>query len=761
MLVCVFLWRPIFLGEALLPGDYLAQMAPWNSVIEAPDPPPQWNPLAWDAIAQFYPWRVFYARSMGEGTIPLWNPHQFCGTPFLANGQSAVLYPLNALFLVFDPITAFTVYAALHLFLAAAFTYMLLRGLGLKELGGMVGGVTFAFGAFTVLWLELPTFIGAAVWLPLALLLVHRAVEHRSLFHGMLAGAALALAVLAGHFQIAFYVILAAGLWWLWSLARELKTEDWGTRLKSAGPLFGCFAALALLAAPQVLPTLELARNSHRVREVSAEGYERFLGNAVKPYRLITAFAPDFYGSPSRGDYYLIGQLGDHIGSAADYMEHGMYAGVLTLVLAGFGVWSVRRRRRHAGFFVLLGAFSLLIATGTLANAPFYYLVPGFSALGGPNRILLLYIFSIAALAAFGVESFNEGADEKLPRRRTTWGMASAAAGTLTVALIAGFLFLAIRLADPFPEPVREYVSAIGAQAWSVFAVWVVVSLAVLALRGAGVLRGAAFGAAVVAVVAADLFAFGINYNPTCDLAKVYPDTPLTKKLQAIGQDTRIAPVNPEWSLFSTPDSVMPPNAAMVYGLYDVQGYDSLYTRDYQSKMTRLQGGDPCPPENGNMALVRRPSMFLWNVTRLVLSREPLPEDDLSLKLVDTSGGVFVYTTMRPPDYDRIVAGARMGDAITVWFPEVDIDGGIGGPNRMVATFLAGPTYPGWKMVYNGKKIDRWSDLLLAPRFGETTAPFVFEPFSFRLGLFLMMLGAGSVTCAGVFRLLARRAGKR
>jgi hypothetical protein len=34
-----------------------------------------------------------------RGLIPLWNPHQFCGAPFIANGQSAFFYPPNWLFL--------------------------------------------------------------------------------------------------------------------------------------------------------------------------------------------------------------------------------------------------------------------------------------------------------------------------------------------------------------------------------------------------------------------------------------------------------------------------------------------------------------------------------------------------------------------------------------------------------------------------------------------------------------------------------------
>ena len=114
--------------------------------------------------------------------------------------------------------------------------YWLMRELGAKELGGIVAAIVFAFSAFMVLWLELPTFVSVAVWLPLALLLVQRAVERRSVFYGMLAGLVLALAFLAGHFQIAFYVVLATGLWWLWKLVEVCASrgEDYTRSSRSA-----------------------------------------------------------------------------------------------------------------------------------------------------------------------------------------------------------------------------------------------------------------------------------------------------------------------------------------------------------------------------------------------------------------------------------------------------------------------------------------------------------------------------------------------
>src|SRR5207302_7276192 len=103
----------------------------------------------YDAFVYFYPQRVFLARSLLEGRIPLWDPDLFLGAPFLANPQTAVLYPPSLLFL-FGPVQS--VYAAqlvLHAFLAGLFTYLLARrAFGLLPLASVVGGLAYAFGGF-------------------------------------------------------------------------------------------------------------------------------------------------------------------------------------------------------------------------------------------------------------------------------------------------------------------------------------------------------------------------------------------------------------------------------------------------------------------------------------------------------------------------------------------------------------------------------------------------------------------------------------
>ena len=165
LLACVLLWKTVFAGEVFLPAGMLGHVSPWReSELFANKPP--WNPLRWDGIAQFYPWRLFAADTLRSGYLPLWNPYQFCGTPFVANSQSAVFYPPNLLFTVLPTMRAFGVSAILHLAMAGWFTYLLLRRLNCSEIAALLGGVVFAFSGWQIAWLQLPTFLATSCWIP-------------------------------------------------------------------------------------------------------------------------------------------------------------------------------------------------------------------------------------------------------------------------------------------------------------------------------------------------------------------------------------------------------------------------------------------------------------------------------------------------------------------------------------------------------------------------------------------------------------------
>jgi len=167
---CAFCW-PVFAGRVMLPADMCLLMLPWRALTgEFPGFERPHNPML-DPIQQYLPWRIYAVSSVRAGLIPLWNPYAFCGTPFLANLQSTVLYPLNAIFLITGARHGFGVSALLHLILGGLFMYGFLRTLRLHPAAALLGALVLMFSGFTVAWLEYPTLsLWTFMWLPLVLL---------------------------------------------------------------------------------------------------------------------------------------------------------------------------------------------------------------------------------------------------------------------------------------------------------------------------------------------------------------------------------------------------------------------------------------------------------------------------------------------------------------------------------------------------------------------------------------------------------------
>ena len=108
----LFIYRQvIFDGKIIFPSNFLAQFySPWKTEKflswEAGIPH---KPIGDDQIRLFYPERTFTNAMLAKKIIPLWNPYTFTGTPFLADFQSAVFYPLNILYSILQQIYAWEI----------------------------------------------------------------------------------------------------------------------------------------------------------------------------------------------------------------------------------------------------------------------------------------------------------------------------------------------------------------------------------------------------------------------------------------------------------------------------------------------------------------------------------------------------------------------------------------------------------------------------------------------------------------------------
>lgn len=805
LLACLFLWRSVVAGDVFLPAGLLGHIAPWKNHIGMETLPP-WNPLRWDGIAQFYPWRRYAAESVRSGAFPLWNPYQFCGTPFVANSQSAVFYPGNLLFyLLPDTARAFGYSAVLHLTLCGWFTYLLLRRLRCSEGAALAGGIVFAFSAWQVSWLQLPTFLATSCWLPLLLhqvyglrrfsfsqnhsskggqsgptqLFLDRSfLAHRFLCHSLRSlagiGAVVGMMLLAGHLQIAFYGLLAATLWMAGVLARLGRERGAAEAVRGLLTAAGGMLIGLALASPQILPALELSHVSHRVGKPSSAGYAAYTETALPSSQLATLTLPGLFGgdssaeNPYWGFYLKTVAPGQVITVRHNPAETATYVGIGTLAL---GLLALVRGLRKGGldrrvlFFAFLAILALLLALGTPLNALFYFMVPGFGQSGSPARCLVLWALAWAALAAFGLDALRL----HRPSRREFGVVFSG----LTAALAAGLLLtmLTLTIVPDGAKSIPTFPDAIGriGPDWARLALCIAgigVLMGWKALRPQadpidGALRRDRLALPALALLTVDLFSVGMPVNPTAPPSAVYPDTAAIRYLRANLGHERILPINQRWNLYSAPPVVLPPNAGMVYGLRDVQGYDSLFTGQYKSfansfaRPNAIGTLDASPIEVGNMVFFQNARAANVGVlgASIVLS---LPTDSPGTTLESLPQTAPIATgddtmTLFPLPPHPARAHLRDGNAPdTVTWNEDN-------PNRLRLTVNAQQAdtlalddqfYPGWMATVDGHPvaIARQAE---APVFRAVTVPvgrhivaFTYRPASIQVGLFLTCAAA-------------------
>ncbi|HOS93007.1 MAG TPA: YfhO family protein [Armatimonadota bacterium] len=625
----------VIVGRALVPAHYQQHWAPWGDPPVATAGEPIWNPLAADGVLQFYPWRHFARVTLRSGEVPLWNPYQFCGTPFAANGQSAVFYPPNLLFWLLPTASAFGWSAVVHLFMAGTFTYWLGRAVELSDAAASLAGVAFMLCGWLIAWLPLPTFMNVIVWLPLAMCAGKRHFDGTGgLAWPLVMGSSIACMVLAGHFQIAYYALVTLVAWLI-----ALKGVTWrrlGFRAtlglevqEKSGFVLGLLAG-----AIQLLPSAELVHYGHRI---GAPPFASLAEGALGRYDLAALVAPNLLGNPSHG-WYLTPLTQNR-------MEMCGYVGTMALVLAGAGL-AACRRNWAARFFAALAVGALLVAAGTPLAHTLYVGLPGFNRFSGLPRVLCLFCLGAALLAGYGVDEL----------RRAREGRDWALAGSVAVAVL-GLLCLA-RVG---PEAVATDRRA--ALPVAVGGLGLVLTL--LLVRFGGTRR---LGWMWVCLAGVELLGLGRGTNLTIEPSNIYAETALTNELRQLPVSQRVLALTDDWTFGRPPLTVLPPNSATVYGIRDVQGYDSLFAAHTKSYLMRANGGrQPCPAINGNMVLLGRngpdpvaaidPKLLRQMGVTRVLSRRPLPSGWGARHLGERGHGVSLYELPSGRDPGPMVTG--------------------------------------------------------------------------------------------------------
>lgn len=678
-----------------------------------------------DFSGQFVAFGAYQYERLTRGEIPLWNPYNNGGLPFIADTQAAVFYPPRWLTIALSHLAGGWTYHSLQLEMTAhvllyallmyAFVRRLTAGGALRHTAALAASVIIGYGGYTAGYPPLQlAVLEAATWLPLTLLGILEATRRRAPAPRFiaLAGCALGLSWLAGHPQTSWFTSYLAVAY----LAYRFHIISAGWRRFVGGLILFALVTLGTTAVT-LLPGIEYLLHTTR------EG----LGFAAKangfPIRDIAQFI--FPGSVSQWS--------------------PLYVGMPALFLGAVAIFC---RARESRFWLLAALIGLLHSLGE--NSAFYHasynLVPGLRFFRGQERAALLVANSLAILAGLGIATIADWRHQAQRKRALQlWFRFAALLILVAFGLFVGFSIDAIRWGELFEIAARSALVAAAAY----------VALR-LFLRTP---QRPAMQFALIALIAFELISVNIDHPANYDPVPHSQQLPITPPpiIQAVLDDADPAPFRVDGF------RGLRDNYGSLYRLMDVRGISPLFLKGPHAIIYRNYVHNPLAWELFSVKYVFSGSPTL-SIPTVISARGVDQDGDVYLhRLEDPRPFAILYYAADFVDSDEwaleLMADARFNEREkiilhrkpTLELPEEAIGGHVAvkafAPEAITLDIdtasnailsLSMPHYPGWEARLNGSPIPiirAYAGLIaLEIPAGQHSLSLAFAPSSYAIG---------------------------
>lgn len=434
----------------------------------------------------YLPFYVHNFKALLSGEFPLFNFHQFLGTPVTI--QYAALYPINYIsvglskLLFGDYFSAMEFIAAFHLLIATVGFFKLMRYFRLEEASCFFGAIAWTFCGFVITvgdsWIQT---IGFAAYLPWILLFSIKLSRSFDIKIFCILVILKVLDMLLGYPQLFIYTMtfefLTAILFFVLNrLPYSGSDKTSGAIVETADPplsplkfitiYIANYAAVFIITLPLVLQTMQQTNiSAGRSQLLTWSEYSAFSYNLV--YWLTGLVAP-FKSADIVTQFEL--QNISHIGYLTFIF---LVVTLISMILVMSGRYfrdshynvkgnCSERNTAYCLVFILLAIFSLLWAGDILVTKLFYHL-PVYNRLRYPFKIAFFASFYLVMVSTFGFDIFYNYIRhlKKLSQRNVTL----IVSGVL-VLHVANFMVLYAALPQnmfsrhydqvPFDEPLRQ-----------------------------------------------------------------------------------------------------------------------------------------------------------------------------------------------------------------------------------------------------------------------------------------------------------------
>ena len=362
-----------------------------------------------------YPVAKYFRECFWRGELPLWNPYNNCGVPFLAQWSTLVCYLGSLFYLLFPLPWSLNAFCRLHLFLGGMGMYFFARRLTNNNVAGAIAGLAYTFNGLTFSCLIWPHYMVCLGWLPFVFLSVERALRQGRRWV-VIAAFCGTMQMMSGMPEFILITWLMIGTWFLMTMSREGNVR--GRIVRFAMIIF----IIVGLSAIQLLPFLEFLQQSNRSENYSVSGW------SMPATGLANFFVPLFHCEKLASGIFMQKKQG---------LFSSYYQSLPIVLLSLVALIRVRNWR-----VVLLGIFVLVALLFGFGENGFVLplvkrLVPGMALIRYPIKFILPIAFALPLLAAFGwVELCCDNSEKPKDKSRRLIGILAAVMSLVIVCVL-------------------------------------------------------------------------------------------------------------------------------------------------------------------------------------------------------------------------------------------------------------------------------------------------------------------------------------
>jgi len=695
-----------------------------------------------------HPLAHYHRECFWRGELPLWNPLNNGGLPFLAQWNTLTLYPGSLIYLLFPLPWSLSVFCLAHLWWAGVGMFWLTQRWTKSRTAAGVAGVAFAFNGLTLNALMWPNNIAALAWMPWVVGCAEMGWRKSG---RALAGAALAatLQMLTGAPEVILFT---------WLILATLCLSQWLQSRDQRSALAGRFCGLGILvfalSAAQLLPFLDLLRHSHRDASFATGAW------AMPPWGWLNLIVPQF--RVVRSESGLLYQ-------PEQFWTSSIYPGAAVLALA---LWAAARWRQPGTF--ALSALLLVSLTLALGDAGKLYswirhAAPAANFMRYPIKFVVVAAFVLPLLAAMTVAEWEQNGrgETSSTMKRIRW-LALALLGLCAGAVLWAKL-----------HPLRE--GDFERTAWSAVrsGSFMLATLALVAAHTAGRswFRGARGLVAVLVVLWLDVRTHVPNQNPTVPTDVLKPDTNETPEPAVeLGKGRVLLSLAAmdEFYRKNLPDAAasyllrrrgLHHNVNLLNGLPKVDGFFSLYLPEERRVHFRLYRSDHEAREGladflGVTHLTSPTNLLAWSMRPMPLlwvtgGQQPVFAETGTAMTNLLAGDFDPRRLVFLPAEARKFAAATNGSAVRVsnveWSAQrVRVEIEAEGPSWLV---FSQAHYHSWRALVDGVETPIWRanvafQAVEIPK-GRHEVKLVYRDEVFRLGCWMSLAGLAITALIG------------